>query len=128
MKPDKKKRLEAAGWVVSDDPDELFRPKEQAMSKLDELLDWIDGDDYGTPIMLGKEARTELAALRRRAEDAEMMLRGFVSMTITKSGPFGLGGAWLIWDGCLTKPPTILPIGAATGLPILTDEARKAMQ
>lgn len=111
------------------------------MSKLDDVLTgyvaaskdaqregMIDREDVAEVVDAVKAARSELAALRRRAEDAEAMLRGFVSMTITKSGPFGLGGAWLIWDGCLSKPPTILPMDDATGLPVLTDEAREALK
>lgn len=91
------------------------------MSDLDELLDWIEGDDYGPPIGIVQAARTELAALRRRAEDAEMLLR--------KIGPIGW---WMNYDnGELWSPNELLPYGIhidPTGLPILTDEAREALK
>ena len=104
------------------------------MSKLDDVLTgyvaaskdaqregMIDREDVAEVVDAVKAARTELAALRRRAEDAEMLLR--------KIGPIGW---WMNYDnGELWSPNELLPYGIhidPTGLPILTDEAREALK
>jgi len=104
------------------------------MSKLDELLDWIEGDNYGTPIALGQAARTELAALRRRAEDAEAMLRAALTDVIDYGrASMAKHKAQVIVhlpDDAKGYPrhPIFLDIDLFTGLPILTDEAREALK
>ena len=96
------------------------------MSKLDELLDRAPfAFDGSMESMFEVEsiaaARTELAALRRRAEDAEMIARSLWRDPNSHGlCPAHGGGAWL---GKLYMPPD-----PATGLPILTDEARRALE
>lgn len=83
-----------------------------------------DGELQSGPCSCDLEAaRTELAALRRRAEDAEMMLRAFAS------------GDWLLDESeegmFLWQPDDGIHIRIdkdASGLPIITDEAREALK
>ena len=95
------------------------------MSKLDELLNDHAAADEDEYVVRGyaevDELRAELAALRRRAEDAEMMLRAAIKCG-TAVDTYGV----LFMD----NHPAFdcrFPIDPATGLPILTDEARKAL-
>lgn len=80
--------------------------------------DDVDGSQGTTHVLI---PRAELAALRQRAEDAEAMLRAFAS------------GDWLLDESeegmFLWQPDDGVHIRIekdASGLPILTDEARSA--
>ena len=106
------------------------------MSKLDDILDRapyvyesmsicnsFDADEI-------KAARAELAALRRRAEDAEMIARAGLSGSPNDYRTSDGTWRFSIVDDCGNQTGLILRLqhDPATGLPILTDEARKAMQ
>lgn len=74
------------------------------------------------------QAEAELAALRARVEDLEMIARGFASKLIASAHPMGFG-PWLIWDGRLDRPASIVELEIGPdGLPILTAEARRALR
>lgn len=94
------------------------------MSKLDELLNYMARDGYGMPIgylNTTHECRAELAALRQRAEDAEMMLRSAV-----RHGTCRDGAGVLFWDAHSAFDERFAL--DSTGLPILSDEARIALR
>jgi len=71
-------------------------------------------------------ARTELAALRRRAEDAEMIVRSIFDADLNADQTFD----WYFdGDGKIQFPGRfVLAFDRATRLPILTDEAREALK
>lgn len=99
------------------------------MSKLDELLhEYVELEGNLT---LHRAARAELAALRQRAEDAEMIA---MTNSVYDDSPWyfqrGSSGQWLLcayMDDPRQDVKIPLVTNSATGLPILTDEARKAL-
>ena len=94
-----------------------------------------DGELQSGPCSCDLEAaRTELAALRRRAEDAEAMLRAALTDVIDYGrASMAKHKAQVIVhlpDDAKGYPrhPIFLDIDLFTGLPILTDEAREALK
>lgn len=101
------------------------------MSKLDELLDEISCGDWDDDHPLVLAARAELAALRQRAEDAEMIVRCYSHRWVYYFGTGETMCMVTVKPATLEVPETYqtaLHRDPATGLPILTDEVRKAMQ
>lgn len=94
-------------------------------SALDEILNWMDADGYGVPIGTHErkdEAREELAALRARVEDLELIARHALR---TSPNDYRLSdGTWRFADsrGVVRLPDD------GTGLPLLTAEARRALR
>lgn len=118
---------------MSDDID--WTPNE--LKRDGNLVWWKAGDEDGsqgtTHVLI---ARTELAALRRRAEDAEMIvgLHGDCRFRVWAirdytTERYNLPRLWKI--RCLAhglSDGITLKADPATGLPILTDEARRALE
>ena len=102
-------------------------------SALDEILNWMDADGYGVPIGTHERkdaAREELAALRARVEDLELIARGFAAGRLiriafhhTASEPhFRI-------EPDFVRSGTKIPVNSdGTGLPLLTAEARRALR
>lgn len=143
--------------LVSTDFDSVW--VHEPMSYLDELLngehgyhrDYGYGDEPACDMPNGGEctcgrsdallaARAELAALRRRAEDAEMIAKALSAGISTARSHFGRLSAQRsddgLWAWTLRMDTKIgetmrflyLTNDPATGLPILTDEARKELK
>lgn len=77
-------------------------------------------------------ARTELAALRRDLADARLMLRGALTqvcgmgpLSLRRSRGVGFKYAWSLGDGSYSEARLQ---DDGTGLPILTPEARAALE
>lgn len=88
-------------------------------SALDEILNWMDADGYGVPIGTHErkdEAREELAALRARVEDLELIARAMDLGAMWRYAP----GRWMA-DGVRVEDD-------GSGLPLLTAEARRALR
>jgi len=114
--------------------------KEQGLGDVDKLIanEWakLNDDAIPYPVLWGENrkrvesARTELAALRRRAEDAELIanaaLRGSPNDYRTSDGTW----RFCVVDDCGGHTGQILRLqhDPTTGLPVLTDEAREALK
>ena len=93
------------------------------MSALDEAIAHLCEDGYERTV---SEARAELAALRQRAEDAEMIVRAIFDAELNADHPFD----WHFQsDGTISFTGRfVLKFDDVLGLPILTDEAREALR
>lgn len=76
-------------------------------------------------------ARSELAALKQRAEDLELMLRSRLGEPRSGAAVYGQPGYFyvLVKGDLKERPARSIEIGEdGTGLPVLTDAAREALR
>lgn len=100
------------------------------MSKLETVLTAVERNSASAfpPLAsdrqrLVQDARTELAALRRRAEDAELIVRAKGHSRVQYPD-----GTWVVNIRISDHVGYIAPVDPSTGLSVLTDEARKALK
>lgn len=109
------------------------------MSKLDELPEgcatWLDAacqtlagfhPSLKQSATGAREARAELAALRQRAEDAELLLRAIFDAELNAEHPFDW---YFLNDRRIRFEARFeVPFDSATGLPVLRDDVRKILR
>jgi len=112
------------------DLDDLLRGAQQSLSEKDPRMPYAEVQVTRAEI---DACEKELAALRQRADDAELMLRDIMWRCGDDDNPWGRlssGGDWMYsaWDDNEDKFIEFRVPNDGTGFPILTDEIRAALR